>query len=181
MQVVSVWMPGTLHLISMFVHEQIGYRRSRPCFNGEFSGLVSIPGDTSLTADEYGEYVLEGRLPSRSWREMPPACPTLNLACLKRSADSSQPSTISLALRRTESLKLRPSLLKIIVDNNLIMHTRSLRVRNLVLSLLQTRQNRFLAVRSTASQPLLQDLDGRRLQEQEARVEIRLLDLLDTL
>lgn len=61
------------------------------------------------------------------------------------------------------------------------MHARSLRVRNLVLSLLQTRQNRFLTVRSAASQPLLQDLDGRRLQEQETRVEIRLLDLLDAL
>jgi hypothetical protein len=90
-------------------------------------------------------------------------------------------ATPSLTLRRTESLKLRPSLLKIIVNNNLIMHTRSLRVRNLVLSLLQTRQNRFLAVRRAAPQPLLQDLDRRWLQEQEARVEIRLLDLLDAL
>ena len=61
------------------------------------------------------------------------------------------------------------------------MHTRSLRVRNLVLSLLQTRQNRLLAVRSAAPQPLLQNLDRRRLQEQEARVEVRLLNLLDAL
>lgn len=99
----------------------------------------------------------------------------------KEVAGLSQPRTTSLAIRRTESLELRPSLLKIIVDNDLIMHTRSLRVRNLVLSLLQTRQNRFLAVRSAAPQPLLQDLDGRRLQEEEARVEIRLLDLLDAL
>lgn len=61
------------------------------------------------------------------------------------------------------------------------MHTGSLGVGDLVLGLLQTRQNRFLAVRSAASQPLLQHLDRRRLQEQEARVEVRLLDLLDTL
>jgi hypothetical protein len=87
----------------------------------------------------------------------------------------------SLTLRCAESLELCPSLLKIIVDDNLIVHTRCLRVRNLVLSLLQTRQNRFLAVRRATSQPLLQDLDRRRLQKEEAGVEIRLLDLLHAL
>ena len=100
---------------------------------------------------------------------------------MKGGAGPTRPRTTSLALRRTESLELRPSLFKIIVDNDLIVHTRSLGVSDLVLRLLQTRQNRFLAVRSATPQPLLQHLDRRRLQEQEARVEVRLLDLLDTL
>lgn len=87
----------------------------------------------------------------------------------------------SVALRRAESLELRPRFLQIIVDDNLIVHAGCLRVRNLVLGLLQTRQNRFLAVRRAAAQPLLQNLDRRWLQEEEASVEIRLLDLLDAL
>lgn len=85
------------------------------------------------------------------------------------------------SLRRAESLELRPGLLQIVVNHDLVMHARRLRKRNLVLRLLQTRQNRLLAVRSAASQPLLQNLHGRRLQEEEARVQIRLLDLLDSL
>ena len=84
-------------------------------------------------------------------------------------------------LRSTESLELDPGLLQIVVDDNGVVHTRGLRVSNLVLGLLQTGQNRLLAVRSTTTQPLLQNLDRRRLQEQEASVEIGLLDLLDAL
>jgi hypothetical protein len=93
-----------------------------------------------------------------------------------RDADS-----ILLALLRTESPELRPRLLQIIIDDNLIVHTRCLRVRDLVLGLLQSRQNRFLAVRRAPPESLLQNLNRGRLQEEEARVEICLLDLLDAL
>jgi hypothetical protein len=61
------------------------------------------------------------------------------------------------------------------------MHARSLRVSDLVLGLLQTGQDRLLAVRSATTQPLLQNLDRRRLQEEEASVEVGLLHLLDAL
>ena len=84
-------------------------------------------------------------------------------------------------LRSTESLKLDPCLLQIVVDDDSVVHARGLRVSNLVLSLLQTSQNRLLAVRRTTAQTLLQDLDRRRLQEEEASVEVGLLHLLDAL
>lgn len=61
------------------------------------------------------------------------------------------------------------------------MDTGSLGVSDLILSLLQTSQNGFLTVRGAAAKPLLQDLDRRRLQEEEAGVEVGLLDLLDAL
>lgn len=61
------------------------------------------------------------------------------------------------------------------------MDTGSLGISDLILSLLQTSQNGFLAVRGAAAKPLLQDLDRRRLQEEEAGVEVGLLDLLDAL
>ena len=84
-------------------------------------------------------------------------------------------------LRSTESLELDPGLLQIVVDDNGVVHTRGLRVSNLVLGLLQTGQNRLLAVRRTTAQTLLQDLDRRRLQEEEASVEVGLLHLLNAL
>jgi len=88
----------------------------------------------------------------------------------------------SLALfRRAESLELSPSLLQVIVDDDSVVHARGLRVSDLVLGLLQTGQNRLLAVGSAAAQPLLQYLDRRRLQEEEASIEIGLLHLLDAL
>lgn len=90
-------------------------------------------------------------------------------------------SSHSSSLRRTESLELNPSLLQIIINDNLIMHTGRLGELNLMLGLLETGQNRLLAIRSAASQPLLQNLHRRRLQKEEASVQIRLLDLLDTL
>lgn len=90
-------------------------------------------------------------------------------------------SSHSSSLRRAESLEFNPSLLQIIIDDNLIMHTWRLGELNLMLGLLEASENRLLAIRSAASQPLLQNLHRRRLQEEEAGVQIRLLDLLDTL
>ena len=84
-------------------------------------------------------------------------------------------------LRGAESLELDPSLLQIVVDNDSVVDTGSLGVSDLILSLLQTSQNGFLTVRGAAAKPLLQDLDRRRLQEEEAGVEVGLLDLLDAL
>lgn len=63
-----VWVLRTLHFISQFVHQQIGHRRFRPCFNGEFIDLVSRPADTGIAATETGghEFVHEGRFYLRS-------------------------------------------------------------------------------------------------------------------
>jgi hypothetical protein len=148
--------------------------------DGGSSGRISIPGDIGVTATETA---MRGLTPPEDCSERCHQTTVANaVKCSScRRAEPTPPCDASLALRHAECLELRPSLLEIIVNDDLIVHARSLRVRNLILSLLQTRQNRFLAVRCATPQPLLQDLDRRRLQEQEARVEIRLLDLLDTL
>lgn len=61
------------------------------------------------------------------------------------------------------------------------MNTRLLRVGHFLLSLRQTLFDRFLLVRCATAEALLKDLDRRWLQKKEVRVEIGLLDLLDTL
>lgn len=74
-----------------------------------------------------------------------------------------------------------PGFLEIIVDDDLIVYTRCLGVHNLLLSLGQALLDGFFLVGGSATQPLFQDLNRRRLQEHEACVQVGLLDLLDTL
>lgn len=62
-----------------------------------------------------------------------------------------------------ESLELLPGFLKIIVDDDLIVHARCLGVLNLLLGLGQALLNGLFLVGGSAAQPLLQDLDRGRL------------------
>lgn len=84
-------------------------------------------------------------------------------------------------VRNDVLLQLLVALFKIIIDNHLVVVARNRRKRQLLLCLRQTLLNIRLLVRSTTPQTLLENLLAWRLDEDEFGVEVRLLDLLDTL
>ena len=84
-------------------------------------------------------------------------------------------------LGHTEDMKLLPSLLQIVVHDNLVVNSRGLCILHFVLRLRQSLLNCFLFVSSSTSETLLQNLEGRWLKEEEACVEIGLLDLFHAL
>lgn len=87
----------------------------------------------------------------------------------------------NLRVSRAKRLKFLPRFLKIIINNDLVKNTLLLRKLQLLLGLRQTLRNSILAIRLSTPQPLLQDLQTRRLQTEVASPELRLLDLLHTL
>lgn len=87
----------------------------------------------------------------------------------------------TLRISRAKRLKLLPSPLKLIIDNDLVEHALLACKLQLLLRLRQPLLNRILAIRLAAPQPLLQDLETRGLQTEIAGAELRLLDLLDAL
>lgn len=66
----------------------------------------------------------------------------------------------------------------VIIHDHDIMHTGRLRVCQLLLRLLEALLNRLLLLRATASEPLLEVVEGGRRDEGVARIELGGLDLL---
>lgn len=80
-----------------------------------------------------------------------------------------------------KSIEFLPRLLKIIIYDDLIMRARLLRELELFLGLSETLLDILLFISCPTTKTLFEDLQRRRLEEEESRIEIGLLDLLDTL
>ena len=78
-------------------------------------------------------------------------------------------------------LYLLVRLLQFIIHHDFIMNALFLRKRHLHISLLQALLYCVFTIRASSSQSLLQDLDRRGREEQKAGVEMRALDLFDSL
>lgn len=78
-------------------------------------------------------------------------------------------------------VQLGKRLLQIIIHHNLIMSTRLLGIRQFVLGLRKTFLERFFGLGAAAAETALELFDGGRGKEEEARVEVRFLDLFDAL
>lgn len=81
----------------------------------------------------------------------------------------------------TERFELLPGSLQVVIDDDLVVHAGCLGVLDLICRLGQPLFDRLLLVSPSTTQPLLEDLDGWRLEEEEARFQVGLLDLLDAL
>lgn len=72
--------------------------------------------------------------------------------------------------RCTEVMEFLPCFLQSIIDNDLVVSARLLRIFDLLLCLLQACFDSFLAICGTTAESLLQDLNRGGLQEYEARI-----------
>lgn len=97
------------------------------------------------------------------------------------------PSAMAIALcAKTATInnpvpQLGVRLLDVIVDNNLLVGARKLGELQFILCLRQSLGQRVLGLGTSATKTLLQFFQRRRGKEQEARIQIGLLDLLHTL